>query len=106
MGLGTTQLYNKLIVYNHKRRGEFVVGGRTYSFRVRKYFPHRSVAEEFLLVDLVNNLDELAEDREMVLLRVKEKAKLMSRDRLRRAIAKFATAATKKYFEGLFASAA
>src|SRR5258707_15881163 len=29
LGLGTTQLYNKRTVYNHKRHGDFKLGNRT-----------------------------------------------------------------------------
>src|SRR5207253_9857957 len=30
LGVGTTQLYDKTIVYNHKRHGEFALGGRKF----------------------------------------------------------------------------
>jgi hypothetical protein len=106
LGVGTTQLYNKLVVYNHKRHGEFVLGGRSFSFRVKHHFPRHSVTEEFLLVDLVNNLDELAEDRDAVLARAREKALSMDQTRLKRAVHEFATTGTRKFFEGMFSNAA
>lgn len=106
LGLGTTQLYNKRVVYNHKRHGDFVLGGRTYSFRVKHHFPRRAATEEFLLVDLVNNLGELAEDREVVLARALEKAMSMDQARLKRAVHEFANSATRKLFEGALANAA
>src|SRR3954452_963179 len=59
LGVGTTQLYDKTVVYNHKRHGDFLLGGRKFAFRVRPSFP-KSLTKEFLLVDLVNNLDQLA----------------------------------------------
>jgi hypothetical protein len=55
LGVGTTQLYDKTVVYNHKRHGDFVLGGRKFAFRVKPAFPS-SLTKEFLLVDLVNNL--------------------------------------------------
>ena len=73
LGVGTTQLYDKTVVYNHKRHGTFLLGGRKFDFRVKPSFPRRS-SQEFLLVDLVNNLDRLAESRNEVLARVKEHA--------------------------------
>src|SRR5258707_2164412 len=73
LGVGTTQLYDKTVVYNHKRHGDFVLGGRKFAFRVRPSFP-KSLTSEFLLVDLVNNLDQLAENKQEVLARVAEKA--------------------------------
>jgi len=35
LGVGTTQLYSKKTVYNHKRHGDFTLGGMTYAFRVK-----------------------------------------------------------------------
>ena len=58
LGVGTTQLYNKKIVYNHKRHGKFILGNREFEFQLKHHFP-KKVSEEFLLVDLANNLDNL-----------------------------------------------
>src|SRR3977135_602672 len=57
LGVGTTQLYDKTVVYNHKRHGLFVLGGRKFAFRMKPSFP-KTLTKEFLLVDLVNNLDQ------------------------------------------------
>src|SRR3954468_16402800 len=73
LGVGTTQLYNKTVVYNHKRHGDFKLGNRTFAFRMRPRFP-KSLTKEFLLVDLVNNLDQLAEAKDEVLRRVLQRA--------------------------------
>ncbi len=73
LGVGTTQLYNETIVYNHKRHGRFKIGRRMFNFRLKPHFP-KSLTKEFLLVDLVNNLDQLAEDQTELLDRVKKKA--------------------------------
>ena len=73
LGVGTTQLYDKTVVYNHKRHGSFSLGGRTFEFRVKPSFP-KELSKEFLLVDLVNNLDRLAETKEEVLARVTAQA--------------------------------
>jgi hypothetical protein len=62
LGVGTTQLYDKTVVHNHKRHGEFALGGRKFDFRVKPTFP-KKLSREFLLVDLVNNLDRLVESR-------------------------------------------
>ncbi|UQR61378.1 hypothetical protein LRP30_31210 [Bradyrhizobium sp. C-145] len=66
LGVGTTQLYDKTVVYNHKRHGEFQLGNRKFAFRVKPRFP-KSLTPEFLLVDLVNNLDQLAEAKDGLL---------------------------------------
>ncbi len=99
LGVGTTQLYNKQVVYNHKRHGDFKLGGRTYAFRVKPYFPTQSVTEEFLLVDLVNNLGELAEDRRALRGRVHERALTMNATKLRNAANRYGSVATRKFFE-------
>lgn len=95
LGVGTTQLYNRQIVYNHKRHGDFTLGNKTFSFRVKPHFP-RKATPEFLLVDLINNLDQLAEDRSEVLQKVKNKVRLMNPQKLERALRDYGNAKTKK----------
>jgi hypothetical protein len=104
LGVGTTQLYDKTVVYNHKRHGNFALGGRKFDFRMKPAFP-RKLSPEFLLVDLVNNLDQLAESREEVLARVKKKAESYDTPRLQRAAREYGTVRTRKFFETLHASA-
>src|SRR5262249_22439781 len=41
LGVGTTQLYDKTVVYNHKRHGPFSLGGRKFEFRYRPTFPRK-----------------------------------------------------------------
>jgi hypothetical protein len=72
LGVGTTQLYDKTVVYDHRRHGDFVLGGRKFAFRMKPAFP-KTLSREFLLVDLVNNLDRLAETKKEVLARVRER---------------------------------
>jgi hypothetical protein len=97
LGLGTTQLYDKTVVYNHKRHGPFTLGGRTFDFRMKPSFP-RKLTREFLLVDLMNNLDRLAESREDVLARVRERGASLDADRLQRAARDYGNVKTKKFF--------
>src|SRR5271170_4957177 len=85
LGVGTTQLHNKTVVYNHKRHGKFALGGRIYDFRMKPAFP-RKLSREFLLVDLVNNLDELGEDAQEVLQRVKDRLPASDATRLKTAV--------------------
>jgi hypothetical protein len=99
LGVGTTQLYDKTVVYNHKRHGLFPLGGRTFEFRVRPSFP-RKLSPEFLLVDLVNNVDRLAESKEEVLARVEERATSLDAGRLRRAARDYGNMRTRKFFAG------
>lgn len=98
LGVGTTQLYDKTVVYNHKRHGEFQLGNRKFAFRVKPRFP-KSLTMEFLLVDLVNTVDQLAEAKDEVLKRVMQRAASTDRRRLRRAVRDYGNERTKKFFD-------
>jgi hypothetical protein len=98
LGVGTTQLYDKTVVYNHKRHGEFQLGNRKFAFRMKPRFP-KSLTQEFLLVDLVNNVDQLAEAKDEVLKRVAERAASSDRRRLQRAVRTYGNERTRKFFD-------
>jgi len=95
LGVGTTQLYNETVVYNGKRHGRFKLDGRVYDFRRKPFFP-KSVSPEFLLVDLLNNIRRLAENREDVLQRAKERAVEMDLLALKTAVDKYGGAFAKR----------
>lgn len=95
--LGTTQLYNKTIVYNHKRHGVFELDQRLYDFRMKPRFPKPTqVTTEYLLVDMLNNLSDLAEDEEQVLERAQKKLNQFDAKKLNKALVDFGSAATKR----------
>lgn len=98
LGLGTTQLYNKRVVYNQKRHGTFPLGNRVVTFE-RRYNVPKQISPEFLLVDLVNQLDQLAEDRDAVFSRVRDKAKEMGPKKLSRAVALYGKYSARKKFQ-------
>ncbi len=102
LGVGSTQLYNETVVYNHKRHGRFKLGKREYNFRIKPHFP-ATLSEAFLLVDLVNNVDRLAERQSSMLERVKKKVKSMDQQVLNRAVRDFGGARAKKFFNPLLA---
>lgn len=97
LGLGTTQLYNTRVVYNHKRHGEFKLGNRTFDFRVKPHFP-KKVTPEFLMVDMVNNLNTLAEDKSLVLNNLPAKAMSMDKKKLARAVSEYGGVKARKLF--------
>jgi hypothetical protein len=97
LGVGTTQLYNKRVVYNHKRHGEFELGGRKFSFQMKPRFP-KKLTPEFLLVDLVNNVEELAEDTVEVLSKVQTKARTMDTKKLKQSVTAYGGVRAKKFF--------
>ena len=97
LGVGTTQLYNVRTVYNHKRHGEFKLGNKTFQFRIKPHFP-KTATDDFLLVDLVNNLEKLAEDKIDVLKKVSIKIQLMDKKKIKNAVAEYGSVKTKKIF--------
>jgi hypothetical protein len=97
LGLGTTQLYNTTVVYNHKRHGKFKLAGMEFDFREKPSFPRpKQVNREFLLVDMLNNLDQLAEDHEKVLQRVQAKLPTFDAVRLQKAVKAYGSARTRR----------
>lgn len=105
VGLGTTQLYNRTVVYNRKRHGQFRLGNREFDFRVKPRFPHK-LSTEFLFVDLLNNVDELAEDVSAVWACAESRAKQLSSDELSQALRAYGNAATRKRLEKAVCSTA
>ena len=97
LGLGTTQLYNKTFVYNHKRHGVFSFGNRSFDFRIKLQFPKR-LTSEFLLIDAINNLAELAEDPNQVCQMAQQKLVEFNPAKLYQALAAYGSIATKKRF--------
>lgn len=93
LGVGTTQLYNKKTVYNHKRHGEFKLGNRTFYFR-KSPFP-KTITTEFLIVDLLNNLDSLAEDHHEVLKNVSKKLLSMNKVKVKNCAHRYGNIRTK-----------
>lgn len=99
LGLGTTQLHNRTWVYNHKRHGIFTFGNRQFDFRMKHRFP-KKLTPEFLFVDMLSNLNDLAEDSEQVLARAQLKMGQFDRLKLEHALEKFGTVATQKRVKG------
>ena len=102
LGVGTTQLYNKKTVYNHRRHGDIMLGGKIYSFKLKPHFP-RKVTPEFLLVDLLNNIENLAEDPNEILAKVRTRAVTMDRKKLKRSLEDYGNLRAKRVLEPLVA---
>jgi len=97
--MGSNQLYNKTIVYNHKRHGIFTFGKRVFDFRMRPCFP-KTLSPEFLFVDLLNNIDEFAEEKDEIFLRAQQRVKEFDSKKLQYALSKYANMSTKKAVQG------
>ena len=97
LGVGTTQLYNETVVYNHKRHGRFKLGNRHFRFVMKHHFP-TELSTEFLLVVLVDNLQRLMENREKVLSLVAKRAQTINPKSLCKAVEKYGGVKARKFF--------
>lgn len=95
LGLGLTQLYNTTWVYNHKRHGEFILNGKNFLFKLKSAFP-ATLSREFLVIDLLNNLDELAEDQDLVIKTFQENIDRFESLALMKMAQQYGAGATKK----------
>ena len=96
--LGTTQLYNNVVVYNRKRHGTFRVGKFTYEFRRVRYVPNK-LTKEFLLVDMYNNQKEVAEDFNRVTELLRKKIDTFDTKKLLKIVSKHAKVGVRNFFE-------
>ena len=100
LGLGLTQLYNTQVVYNYKRHGRFVLGSKTFEFKRVSNFP-KKLSKEFLVVDLLNNLKNLAEDPKQVQEQIKAKLSKFCRDTLLNMANQYGRARTRHFLQDL-----
>ena len=101
MGLGTTQLYNERLVYNHKRNGHFVLNSQKFYFLKSRKFP-KNPTDAFLLVDLINNIEMLSGDGSLLKERVARQARLQGKDEMVRVAKAYGKISTRKYFDRVF----
>ncbi len=98
LGVGLTQLYNTTWVYNRKRHGRFRIGKRRLDFRMKRDFP-KTLSEEFLLVDLVDNFHCLSDENyEARHESVKRRALRMNAKVLAKNVRKYGGRKAKKFF--------
>jgi hypothetical protein len=100
LGLGLTQLYNTTWVYNHKRKGEFELNGKIFEFKLKASFP-KSIIREYLLVDLLNNLENLAEDPSQAICKLANHVGRFNIDELMKATQQYGTGKTKRILKSI-----
>lgn len=99
LGLGLTQLYNQVVVYNTERHEEIKLGNRKFAFkRPNNGFPEK-LTREFLLVDLLNNAKYLTEDVSSLESKIKTKITDFDRTLLLALAKKHGKIQTKKLIE-------
>ncbi len=95
LGLGLTQLYNTTWVYNHKRHGEFFLNGKKLVFKLKSAFPV-TLSKEYLVIDLINNLEELAEDQEQIVKNFQKNVNRFEASELVKVAQQYGSGRTKK----------
>ncbi len=88
LGLGLTQVYNEVLVYNHKRRGLYILDGKRMQFRKVSAYPKR-ITKEYLLVDMLNNLMELPDNVERVMRTLKARFQEYNTPLFRKNLSKY-----------------
>ena len=95
LGLGLTQLYNTMWVYNHKRKGEFILNGKSFDFKLKNSFPQK-ITREYLLVDLLNNFESLAEDKKNIVDKLTRNVLSFNMDTLMKATQQYGNGTAKR----------
>jgi len=95
LGLGLTQLYNTMWVYNHKRKGEFILNGKSFDFKLKNSFPQK-ITREYLLVDLLNNFESLAEDKKNIVDKLTRNVLSFNIDALMKATQQYGNGTAKR----------
>jgi hypothetical protein len=95
LGLGTTAVFAEPLVYNQKRSGRFVLGGRAFQLR-RVAFPE-TPTPEWYVVDLLEHADQAGAARSDIVNALARAlaAGRFDRERLRTMAARYATRATR-----------
>lgn len=104
LGLGTTAVFAEPLVYNHKRSGRFVLGGRAFQLR-RVAFP-TSPTPEWYVVDLLEHADQAGAAQSDVVNALTRALKLgrFDRDGLQRNTARYGTRATRELVDSALAA--
>ena len=101
LGLGLTQLSTTTKVYNTKRYETLELAGQKYDFvRPNNGFP-KKLSREFLLVDLMNNLDKVGEDKNRLRDRISKKLDSFDKKLLFKLSERHGKVSTRKFFRDL-----
>lgn len=101
LGLGLTQLWNEIRVYNKRRHGKFKLGNTDFDFQVPFNGYPKKLSPEFLLVDLINNLDTCGETPSSIKEKVKKQISMFDIAKLSKLNDKHGKLATKRFFRQL-----
>ena len=95
-----TDKYNITWVYNHKRKGKFELNGKLFEFTLKTSFP-KIVTKEFLLVDLLNHLEFVAEEQAVVINKLPSKLRDFNLNELMKITQQYGSGKTKRILKSL-----
>ncbi len=98
--LGLTQLSNLALVYNRRRVGQFKLGSLMYEFRRPVNYP-KKLDQEFLYIDLLNNLEMLPENSDELLSALKRRLAEQPREKLLKSAALYGKRSTQRKLKEL-----
>lgn len=101
LGLGLTQLRNDTVVYNRRRHEEVFLGVKKFVFKNIPEFP-KKLTKEFLLVDLLNNINEVGEDLKTVLSNLENKKSEFNSIKLQQAASLYGKVRTKNCLQEIY----
>ena len=102
LGLGLTQLYNEVLVYNRRRHGKVKLGSKEFVFKNMPEFPQK-LSREFLLIDMLNNLKSLGEDSSEVLKQLQKKKDDFNMRKTSLMAKRYGKVSTKNFIKELYA---
>lgn len=101
LGLGLTQLWNEARVYNKKRHVKLNLGNYNCFFqRPNNGYPSK-LSKEFLLIDLMNNLQEVGEDPNELKERIVVNLYKFDQKKIKHMSSKYGKVGTKYFFDKL-----
>lgn len=102
LGLGLTQVHNTYLVYNHKRCGDFSLGGKNFKFLMVPAYPEK-LSKEYLLVDMLNNLRRLPDNTDLVLRNLKSRLSQFDQASLRKHLERYGRPGARRALQEAYA---
>ena len=102
LGLGLTQVYNTYLVYNHKRSGDFSLGGKRFKFLLVPAYPEK-LSKEYLLIDMLNNLTQLPDNTDLVLRNLKSRSNQFDQAGVRKQLERYGRPAARRALQEVHA---
>ena len=104
LGLGMTQLWNEVRVYNKRRHQKIDLGGLQFDFQVLFNGYPSELTVEFLLVDLLNNISQCGESPVKMKEKISKSLDKVDKTLLFDLSQEHGKLATKRYFQQLLGS--